>query len=71
MATHTSTREQFLGQIEVYLDGANMLPTQFGLAVMKDPNFVFDLRDGRSVTLATMDKVMAWMAEHPASNEVI
>ena len=36
---------------------------------MNDPNFVFDLREKRSPTAATMDKVRVWMTAHLEDNE--
>jgi aspartate carbamoyltransferase catalytic subunit len=56
--------EQFRDEIEIFLSATGMDPTRFGRAVMNDPNFVFDLREKRSPTAATMDKVRSWMSAH-------
>ena len=54
--------EQFRQEIENYLSTTGLDPTKFGRAAMNDPNFVFDLREKRSPTAATMDKVRLWMS---------
>ena len=61
--------EQFRDEIENFLSTTGMDPTRFGRAVMNDPNFVFDLREKRSPTAATMDKVRVWMTAHLENNE--
>lgn len=59
--------DQFRSEVEEYLTATDMKPTQFGVAALKDPGFVFELRTGRSPTLKTIDRVRAWMAENPAN----
>ncbi len=61
--------EQFRQKIEAYLATTGMDPTRFGRAVMNDPNFVFDLREKRSPTAATMDKVRLWMSAQSENSE--
>lgn len=51
----------FLGEVEAFLAASKIDPTAFGKMAMKDPSFVFDLRNGRSPSGKTMDKVRAWM----------
>lgn len=56
--------KQFRTEIEDFLSTSGMDPTGFGRSAMNDPNFVFDLRDNRSPTAATMDKVRHWISTY-------
>ncbi len=51
----------FLEEIEAFLAETEMSPTAFGTAALKDPPFVAQLRNGRNVTLATVEKCRAFM----------
>ena len=53
--------EQFLAEIEAFLSGTRMKPTDFGRESVGDPSFVTRLRQGRSPSLATADKVRAFI----------
>ena len=59
--------QSFLSEIERFLEGAGLEPTSLGKQALGDPNFVFDLRKGRSPSTRTVDKVRAWMAEQSAA----
>jgi AMP nucleosidase len=49
-------------KIEEYLSTTSMSPTEFGRKVLKDPNFVFDLRNGsRSPSIRTAEKILAYI----------
>lgn len=56
--------EQFRSQVENYLAASEMTPTKFGQEVLRDPRFVFQLRQGRSCSAKTMDRVLAYMAQN-------
>lgn len=56
--------EQFRSEVEDFIAKSGMDPTAFGLAVMNDGSFVFDLRRGRSCRVDTIDKVRAFIAQH-------
>lgn len=56
-------QNQFLAAIEAFLSKEGMTATQFGKAAVNDPNFVADLRRGRSTTTKVADRVMAFMRE--------
>lgn len=60
-------QNQFLAAIEAFLAKKGMTPTQFGKGAVNDPNFVADLRRGRSTTTKVADRVMAFMREHEAT----
>jgi sulfate adenylyltransferase subunit 2 len=57
-----SVSQSFLSEIERFLDSSGLEPTALGKQALGDPNFVFDLRKGRSPSTRTMDKVKTWIA---------
>lgn len=54
--------DSFLAQVEAFLTDSGMSAAAFGRAATGDPNFVGDLRTGRSVSLRLHDKVSQYMA---------
>jgi sulfate adenylyltransferase subunit 2 len=58
--------QSFLSEIERFLGSAGMEPTALGKQALGDPNFVFDLRKGRSPSTRTMDRVRGWIAQQQA-----
>lgn len=54
--------EQLLADVEAHLRATGMRPTNFGKAALKDPGFVFDLRNGRSPSLKIAARVYEYMA---------
>ncbi len=54
--------QTFLAEIERHLAAKNIEASAFGKQALGDPNFVFDLKKGRSPSTRTMDKVRAFMA---------
>lgn len=52
-----------LRRIERYLKDRRMPPTRFGRDAAGDPNFVFDLRDGRDPRERTVKRINAWLNE--------
>ena len=54
-------------EVEAFLKASGFKPTEFGRQAVGDPSFVLSLRRGRSPTLATADKVLAFIAEREAS----
>jgi hypothetical protein len=61
------TMDQFLAEIDRYLDAAKMSPSAFGRAVVGDPNFVTDLRAGRAPNLRLVGKVNDFIQRNPAT----
>jgi 2,4-dienoyl-CoA reductase-like NADH-dependent reductase (Old Yellow Enzyme family) len=49
--------QTFLAEIERHLAAKNIEASAFGKQALGDPNFVFDLKKGRSPSTRTMDKV--------------
>lgn len=54
-------REEFLSEIETFMAAKQMDATTFGREALKDPSFVFELRDGRSPNLRTVERVREYM----------
>ena len=54
-----------LKSIEAYCERHNLPVTSFGRMFMRDPNFVFDLREGRECLPSTVRKLEAAMASPP------
>jgi hypothetical protein len=54
-------REQFLARVEAFLAVSGIKPSEFGRQSLGDPTFVVSLRRGRSPSLATADKVLAYI----------
>jgi len=52
------TNDDFLAEIEAFLARSGMAPTRFGADAVGDPNFVRNLRSGRSPSLKTVDRVL-------------
>lgn len=58
-----STHQQFLSEIESFLEAENMAPTKFGLKALNDAKFVANLRAGADVTTRTMDRVREFITK--------
>ena len=50
-----------LREVEKYLKLSNMPAARFGREPMKDPRFVFDLRNGREPRKRTVERVRAFL----------
>jgi predicted transcriptional regulator len=53
--------EQFLDAIDGYLTRTGTKPSDFERQAIGDPSLVLSLRRGRSPTLATADKILAFI----------
>lgn len=53
-------------RIDRFLRHNRMTPTRFGRDAMGDPNFVLNLRDGRTLRASTVRRVEAWLDAHEA-----
>lgn len=56
-----SLLDTFKSEVEAYLSDFAVKPTTFGQLALGDPNFVFDLRNGRAPNAVTIDRVRAFM----------
>ena len=50
-----------LRRIETYLSRSATSPARFGRQAMRDPRFVFDLRNGREPRPRTVERVRAYL----------
>jgi hypothetical protein len=55
--------KHFVARVEEFLKRTGIKPSEFGRQAIGDRAFVTNLRRGRSPTLATADRVMAFIAE--------
>lgn len=61
------TKDEFLAEIDTYCRETGMAVTPFGTAAVGDPGFVPRLKRGGDVTLRVVEKVRAFMRDHPAT----
>ena len=59
-----TSSESFKSLVEDYLIKTGMTATAFGRTVLKDPNFVFQLRAGRLPKLGIVDKVEKYISDN-------
>lgn len=52
------TNEQFMAEVEGFLSRSGMAPTRFGQDAVGDPNLIRNLREGRSPSLKTVERVL-------------
>jgi 2,4-dienoyl-CoA reductase-like NADH-dependent reductase (Old Yellow Enzyme family) len=50
-----------LARIDAHLKSTRMPPARFGREAVGDPNFVFDLRDGREPRARTITRVLNYL----------
>ena len=63
--------DKLIQKIEEFLTATGMSPTVFGRRVLKDPNFVFDLRSGtRSPSIRTAEKIDAFIETHQKAGKL-
>jgi hypothetical protein len=63
----TSLTDQFRARVDAFLEATGFKPTEFGRQAVGDPSFVLGLRRGRSPTLATADRVLAFISQVEAA----
>lgn len=61
-----TTHSEFVATIDRYLTASGMGAARFGSQAVKDPNFVADVRGGRSPSLAMVERVLAFIRANPA-----
>ena len=57
-----------LRRIERYLRSTDTPPARFGRDAVGDPNFVFDLRNGREARAKTVERVSQYLDAHGAAS---
>jgi hypothetical protein len=53
--------EHFSARVEAFQKASGFKPSEFGRQAIGDAGFILNLRRGRSPTLATADKVLAFI----------
>ena len=53
--------QQFDSRVRVFLGRTGVSPTTFGMKALGDPNLMRQIDGGRSLSLRTADRVMAFM----------
>lgn len=61
-----TTHLQFIGRIEQFLAATGLAETTFCRLACNDSAFLADLRDGRSPSLRTIERVETFMTEYSA-----
>jgi hypothetical protein len=61
------TAAQLLEKIEAFLVEHDVSPSRFGREATGESSLVFDLREGRSMTLKSVEKVAKYMASVSAA----
>ena len=56
--------QQFDSRVRVFLGRTGLSPTTFGMKALGDPNLMRQLDGGRSLSLRTADRVLAFMAAY-------
>jgi hypothetical protein len=63
--------QQFLTAVEGYLRRTGTKPTEFGRQAVRDPSLILGLRRGRSPTMMTVDRVLAFIRRQGGPEGVI
>ena len=61
--------DEFLERIEFFLTQTGMSATTLGWQALKNPNFVFGLRNGRGCTFSSMKKVDDFINSYNQENQ--
>ena len=56
--------QQFDSRVRVFLGRTGVSPTTFGMKALGDPNLMRQLDGGRSLSLRTADRVLAFVADY-------
>ena len=63
------TSKEFLDGIEKFLEKNHISPSTFGRLMLGDPSFVFELREGRSPSLETAERINR-IIQHPQASNI-
>lgn len=56
-------KEEFRKTVEDFIAESGMSETSFGIEALKQPNFVFQLKEGRECREATQEKVLDFIKQ--------
>ena len=60
----TTLEDQFRSRVSAFLGRSGLSPTAFGMRAVGDPNLVRQIERGRSPSLRTADRVLAFISDH-------
>ena len=60
--------EQFISRVSAFLGRSGVSPTAFGKMAVGDPNLMRRIGRGRSPSLRTADRILAFIAEHDGAS---
>ena len=55
---------QFISRVSAFLERSGLSPTAFGKKALGDPNLMRQIDRGRSPSLRTADRVLAFISQH-------
>ena len=56
--------QQFDSRVRVFLGRTGLSPTTFGMKALGDPNLMHQIDGGRSLSLRTADRILAFVSEY-------
>jgi len=59
---------QFISRVSAFLGHSGVTPTAFGTKAVGDPNLMRQIGRGRSPSLRTADRILAFIAEHDGAS---
>lgn len=65
-----NSMQRLLAEIEAYLAASGMGQTEFGVRADRDRSLMTRLRQGRQVTLAKADRIIAYMRKNPPAKPI-
>ena len=65
-----SSMQRLLAEIDAYLIASGLGPTEFGVRADRDRSLMTRLRQGRPVTLAKADRIIAYMRKNPPAKPI-
>ena len=59
---------QFISRVSAFLGRSGLSPTAFGKKAVGDPNLMRQIDRGRSPSLGTANRILAFIAEHDGAS---
>ncbi len=59
---------QFISRVSAFLGRSGVSPTAFGKMAVGDPNLMRQIGRGRSPSLRTADRILAFIADHDGAS---
>lgn len=62
--SHMTIQDEFLAEVDRFLEATGMAETTFGRRAVNDGKFIGRLRRGKTVTLSVLERARSWMRAH-------